>query len=135
MKDALAEQLLTKVMDWDAAQVTAELAVLQDLARYKYDEYQQFAPGEQFIESLALWLRQFKPGERKIAYEFVRKRLVFCSAAEMRHLVGAAFPCAVRPRILRLAAAQAKLPEHKVKAIAQTISYRLLLRQTLFLGL
>jgi hypothetical protein len=33
MKDALAEQLLAKVMGWDAAQVTAELAVLQDLAR------------------------------------------------------------------------------------------------------
>ena len=135
MKDALAEQLLAKVMGWDAAQVTAELAVLQDLARYKYDEYQQFMPGQQFIESLALWLRQFKSDERKTAYEFIRKRLTFCSAAEMRHLVSAAFPCAIRPRILQLAAAQVQLPAYKVKAIAQTQEYKLLLRQTLFLGL
>jgi hypothetical protein len=135
MKDALAEQLLTKVMSWDAAAVGAELPLLQDLARYKYDEYLQFAPGEQFIESLALWLRQFKPAERKIAYQFVRERLTFCSTAEMRHLVDAAFPCAIRPRILQLAAGQGGLPEYKVKAIANNISYRMLLRQTLFLGL
>jgi hypothetical protein len=114
MKDALAEQLLARVMGWDAAQVTTELAILQDLARYKYDEYQQFMPGQQFIESLALWLRQFKSDEPKIDYEFVRKQLTFCSAAEMRHLVSAAFPCEIRPQILQLAAAQAQLPAYKV---------------------
>jgi len=136
MKDALAEQLLAKVMGWNTAQVTAELPILQDLARYKYDEYQQFAPGERFIESLALWLRQFQtPAEREAAYQFIRRRLVFCSAAEMRHLVESAFPCAIRPRILQLAAEAEGLPTFQVKAIAQTLSYRTLLRRTLFLGL
>lgn len=135
MKDALAEQLLAKVMNWDTAQVTAERAILQDMARYKYDEYNQFAPGQRFIESLALWLRQFTPDERPAAYSFVRQRLVFCSSAEMRHLVDAAFPCAVRPRLLQLAAEMENLPAHRVKAVFNTISYRQLRRRTLFLGL
>jgi hypothetical protein len=53
------------------------------LARYKYDEYQQYAPGRRFIESLALWLRQLQSeAERRTAYEFVRRRLIFVSTAE-----------------------------------------------------
>ncbi|MEQ1607881.1 MAG: hypothetical protein ABL956_02760 [Hyphomonadaceae bacterium] len=135
MKDALAEQLLAKVMSWDTAQVTQERASLQDMARYKYDEYLQFAPGQRFIESLALWLRQFAPGERPAAYDFFRKRLVFCGAAEMRHLVDAAFPCAVRPRLLQLAAEADNLPAHRIKAVFKTTSYKALRRRTLFLGL
>src|SRR5262249_27049793 len=91
--------------------------------------------GEQFIESLALWLRQFRPNERETAYRFVRTRLTFCSSAEMRHLVDASFPCVIRPRILELAAQRAGLAPYKVKAISQNLAYRVLLRQTLFLGL
>src|SRR5579863_9601564 len=83
VKDELAESLLARVMGWDQQTVTAERAVLQNMARYKYDEYQQFAPGQRFIESLALWLRQFPTGTpRTVAYEFVRRRLIFISAAE-----------------------------------------------------
>jgi len=63
LKDELAEALLARVMGWDQQKVAQERAVLQDMARYKYDEYHQFAPGQRFIESLALWLRQFPAGE------------------------------------------------------------------------
>lgn len=135
MKDELAEQLLAKVMDWDPVEVTRERLILQDMARYKYDEYQQFAPGQRFIESLALWLRQFQAKERKAAYSFIRKRLVFFSAAEIRHLVGEAFPTIIRPRLLALAADSAKLDAYRVKAVINSPAYKILLRQTLFLGL
>jgi hypothetical protein len=88
VKDELAESLLARVMGWDQQTVTAERAVLQNMARYKYDEYQQFAPGRRFIESLALWLSQFPAGKaRTTAYEFVRRRLIFVSSAEMDQLV------------------------------------------------
>ena len=58
MRDDLAERVLAHVMSWDSAQITKFGACLQDLARYKYDEYEGFGPGEKFVESLAAWLWQ-----------------------------------------------------------------------------
>lgn len=136
MKDELAEALLAKVMNWGAAEVAAQRAVLQDLARYKYDEYQQFAPGQRFIESLALWLRQFEgKNARAAAYNWVRHRLVFLSSAEMNHLVASTFPTLIRPWLLQKAAAETDLGVTRVKALVGNEAYRLRLRQTLFLGL
>lgn len=135
MKDELAERLLAKVMGWNTIEVTRELPILQDMARYKYDEYQQFKTGERFIESLALWLLQFQPKERPAAYAFVRERLVFISSAEMRRLVAEAFPTIIRPRILALAAESGNFHPTKLKAIARSPEYKTLLRRTLFLGL
>jgi hypothetical protein len=123
-------------MSWDPSQVARERAALQDMARYKYDEYQQFAPGQRFIESLALWLRQFAPGAtRETAYRFVRERLVFISGSEMDHLVASAFPTIIKPWLLEKAAQESGIPPHRVKQIAAGDTYRALLRRTLFLGL
>ena len=136
MRDELAENLLAKVMGWSDEEKARERAILQDLARYKYDEYQQYAPGRRFIESLALWLRQFATvEERKIAYEFVRKRLVFVSTPELRQLVDLSFPTAIRPSLIALAARRAAIDPLRVKAIVQDPAYKMALRQTLFLGL
>jgi hypothetical protein len=135
LKDELAEALLARVMGWDQQKVAQERAVLQDMARYKYDEYQQFAPGQRFIESLALWLRQFPAESRAIAYEFIRRRLVFISTAEMDHLVGLSFPTLIRPWLMGMVAAENDMPSYRVKAIEASEAYKLLLRQTLFLGL
>lgn len=136
MKDELAEALLAKVMGWGAAEVAAQRAILQDLARYKYDEYQQFAPGQRFIESLALWLRQFEGKEaRSAAYNWVRNRLIFLSGAEMNHLVTSTFPTLIRPWLLQKAAEETEFGVTRVKALAASEAYRLRLRQTLFLGL
>jgi hypothetical protein len=136
LKDELAEALLAKVMSWGAAEVAAQRALLQDLARYKYDEYQQFAPGQRFIESLALWLRQFNGKDaRTTAYNWVRHRLIFLSASEINHLVASTFPTIVRPWLLQKAAEETGLQVTHVKALADSEAYRLRLRQTLFLGL
>jgi hypothetical protein len=136
LKDGLAEALLARVMGWDQQKVALERAVLQHMARYKYDEYQQFAPGQRFIESLALWLRQFPAGEaRADAYEFVRRRLISISAAEMDQLVGLSFPTLIRPWLMGMVATAKGVPNHRVKAIEASEAYKLLLRQTLFLGL
>ena len=69
MRDELAENLLAKVMAWSDEEKARERALLQDLARYKFDEYQQYAPGRRFIESLALWLRQFHDPDRLPVFE------------------------------------------------------------------
>lgn len=136
MQQDLAERLLARIMDWDDATKARERARLELFAAYKYDQYQQFAPGRRFLESLALWLRQFKKGEeRKVAYEFVRDRLVFISNEEMNSLVDLAFPTIVRPFLLRDAATATGVSAFRSKAIADSESYRCLRRQTLVLGL
>ena len=53
MRDELAENLLAKVMAWSDEEKARERALLQDLARYKFDEYQQYAPGRRFIEKVS----------------------------------------------------------------------------------
>ena len=137
MKKELAENLLAKIMAWDDESKARERARLEVLAAYKYDQYQQFAPGRRFLESLALWLRQFSAGdEREVAYDFVRRRLIFFSDEELNQLVELTFPTIVRPLLFGDAATDEQItPHYRVKAIADSTAYRCLLRQTLVLGL
>jgi hypothetical protein len=136
MRDELAEALLAKVMHWSDEEKARERPILQDFARYKYDEYQQYAPGRRFIESLALWLRQFETlKERQVAYDFFRSRLVFISTAEMRHLVELAFPSVIRPRLIAKAAATLAVDPQRCKYVVSSGAYSQVLRKTLFLGL
>ena len=136
MRRELAERLLTNLMEWSDAEKANERAILDAFANYKYDEYQQYAPGRRFLESLALWLEQFETvDQRRAAYGFLRNRLVFISDAEMTHLVELSFPSFVRPHLMRKTAAVTGLETYRVKEIVQTLEYKLLLRQTLILGL
>lgn len=136
MRRELAERLLAHIMEWSDSENAEERAYLEDFAAYKYDEYQQFSPGRRFLESLALWLRQFEPGEeRRAAYQFVRERLVFISEVEMTRLVELAFPDFVRPHLIAAAAAATGIEGYRVKKIIATTEYRIALRRTLFLGL
>ena len=121
MREALAERLLAKVMDWTPEDVANERPLLQAMAALKYDEYQQFAPGIRFVESLALWLRQFKTdNERRIAYDFVKSRLVFFSAAEITHLVTITYPDYIRPLLISRAANTTGVSERYVARVANS---------------
>jgi hypothetical protein len=134
VKDLLAERLLAKVLGWTSEEVTIERPIVQALASYKYDDYEQFSAGSRFIESLALWLNQFHSvPERRSAYEFVKAKLVFCSATELRHLVEMAYPDHIRPIILD--AASGATGRFRPKATASTLEFRVRQRQCLFLGL
>lgn len=136
VKKELAETLLAKIMGWSDAEKATERARLESFASYKYDEYQQFGPGLRFMESLALWLRQFDDGnERHAAYEFVQQRLVFMSRAELNHLVELCYPTIIRRRLIVDTASEIGLSPHRVKAIVKTPSFRARLRRTLVLGL
>lgn len=136
MKEQLATELLVTVMGWDDAEVAQERPYLQALAEYKYDEYQQFSPGMRFIESLAIWLQQFQSSEeRRIAYGFVKARLVFVSAAEIAHLVAISYPDLIRPTLIRRAAQQLGVDQTRVAALARSREFEVLERQCLFLGL
>jgi hypothetical protein len=123
-------------MGWAQEDVARERPDLQAMAAYKYDEYQQFSPGMRFVESLALWLNQFKTApERAAAYEFVKERLLFCSTAELNHLVRIAYPDHIRPRLLRKVAAEAGYNERHVAKVAGSVAFKIRQRQCLFLGL
>jgi hypothetical protein len=78
MNPDLAEKLLRSVIGETAeTEFPDQLGILRSLATYKYDDYQQYAPGRQFIAYLALWLAQFHDSyERRNALRFVRQRLV-----------------------------------------------------------
>jgi hypothetical protein len=136
VRDALAEKLLAHVLGWGPEEVAQERPVLQALAAFKYDEYQQFSAGGRFIESLTLWLNQFQtPEERRVAYEFVKKKLVFCSAAEMRHLVEIAYPDHVRPILIDRTAVELGLDRNHTARVAARPDFAVRQRQCLFLGL
>ena len=135
MKNRLAEQLLARVLDWKPDEVAEERPLVQALAAYKYDEYQQFSTGSHFVESLALWLRQFSMmEERRVAYDFVKHRLVFCSSAELRQLVEISYPDYIRPLLVERAAA-GPVERHRPLSVVRGTPFRVLQRQCLFLGL
>jgi hypothetical protein len=123
-------------MEWEPENVARERPALQAMASHKYDEYQQFAPGMRFIESLAVWLNRFVDlDQRRGALEFVKERLVFCSDAEMRHLVEVAYPDHIRPVLMRQVAEELDIESWKVSEILSTVEYQLLRRRSLYIGL
>jgi len=135
MRDNLAEKLLAVVMQWTPDDIARERPDLQVMGKYKYDNYQRFSPGLRFLESLALWLEQFTQEERPIAYNFIKRRLIFCSEPEMTQLVSMAYPDYIRPLLLKEVALIRGYPEYQISKIANSQDFKILRRQSLFLGL
>lgn len=136
MRQELAERVLAKVMKWDEQTFGREYPILNRLAQLKYDEYQQYLPGRKFIESLGLWLRQFKaPEDREIAYEWIKQRLVFVSSQEMSQLVESSYQDFVRPILLKKAAEKLKCSSVLLSKISESAEFKSVRRRSLFLGL
>ncbi len=136
VKDALAENLLAHVLGWNPEDMTRERPLLQAMASYKYDDYQQFSPGMRFVESLARWLAAFPTTvERSTAYDFIKKRLIFCSAVEINHLVEMAYPDHIRTFLIRSIAREISVNPRHVARITNGEAFRIRQRQCLFLGL
>lgn len=136
MNDYLAEKLLARVMNWEKHEVTQERPLLQAMAAFKYDEYQQFTPGMKFIESFALWLYQFRSKrEREIAYDFIKNRLIFISNSEMMHLVSTAYSDCIKPILIKRVAHEMGCSEFNISKIVESEDFRVLRRQSLFFGL
>jgi hypothetical protein len=136
MRDENAQQLLARVMDWQAEETVLDhLPTLQLLADYKYDHYQRFAPGKRFIESLALWLNQFDQVDRANALAFVTDRLVYFSEKEFAHLVQTAHPDLITQERMRLVAEEQDIPQHQVGTLARHERFKELGLKSLYLGL
>lgn len=136
MKDENAQQLLAKVMEWEETEIVKEhLPKLQRLASYKYDGYQQFLPGKKFIESLALWLRQFKISDRADALRLVEEKIIFISEYEMSHLVETAYPDYIVQERIRLVSEESGIPSYRIRRIINSERFKSLSLKTLYLGL
>ena len=136
MRDPNAQQLVAKVMGWhDEESVSRFVPILQLLADYKYDEYQKFAPGRRFIESLAIWLNRFLPEHRSAALDFVVNRLVFVSDGEFSHLVQTAYPDLIVPERMRIVAEEQAVPDFRVGTLSRHSRFTELRLKSLYLGL
>lgn len=136
MREDIAEQLLGLELDWDIPSAKEEIGKLRYLSAIKYDGYRNFELGKRFLESLVLWLRQFKTiKERRAAYTFIASRLVYISEAQMDHLVGLLYPQRIFPILLRQVVEKESIPHYHIKKIRTTESFAILKRKTLFLGL
>ena len=136
MNQDLALRVLGDIMGWSDEQARTEFRWLRLMARLKYDSYRDYQAGMRFIESLVMWLQQFNSDERITAYDFVRRALIYIGPGEMNRLVELFYPRFVHAQIVRLVAAEHRIPCYRVLVDneAQKAIERLK-RQTLFMGL
>jgi hypothetical protein len=136
MHQQLAEKLLAKVMSWNPQEVAENRPILEIMASLKYDEYQQFSPGMRFIESLAIWLGQFKLAEeRNLAYQYIKDNLQFVSVKEIEHLISMIYKDYVRSILINKTAKALGILPYKVLELVNSVEYKILLSKSLFLGL
>ena len=138
MIDDLAKELLGQAMGWDPLTVedSALFDRIQSLSLLKYDSYERFTAGNRFIQSLAQWLEQFESIEqRRVALNFIDKKLVYMSEPEMRQLVSLLYPSLIKPTIRSLVSQNLDLPEYQVTRLESSEEFKQLRRQSLFLGL
>lgn len=128
--------LSTVIKDITGEEESAEIIrYFQTMAKYKYDDYQQYTTGQRFIETLARWLNSFTLDDRKIALNFVKDRLIFVSAPEINLLAESCFPDALQKILSDHAANSLNLPKYMLSKIVNDNQYKVLLRQSLFCGL
>src|SRR5262249_48500187 len=131
MRAHLAERLLAAVMGWRAEDIGQECPFLQDMASFKYDNYQQYSPGMRFVESLALWLDQFRTREERAS----RMSSLNVNSSTCRCGRSATFPDFVRPFLIGKAAQVLACSDSLVARIAASREYQLILRQSLIRSL
>lgn len=138
MKIEIAEALLQKVLESSTIkqeEIDAYRKYFQRLAKYKYDNYEQYAAGMRFIEKLALWLNAIKNEDKQTALDFIKNRLVYISESEMRLLVESCYPDLIKGKLMDTISQQKKLPIYAINQIIQSEAYKILLRRSLFFGL
>jgi hypothetical protein len=130
--------LIAEVMGWpgDQAQATQEYAWLRMMASVKYDGYSFFRAGIRFIETLAIWLKQFDDADRAAAYDFVKRRLVYISLPEIQCLVDNFIPEVVTPDLRAVVASDLGVKPYEVwKDSKGADAFNRRLRKALFVGL
>ena len=139
MASNMALNLIAEVMDWEEGETspaTKEYAWLKMMSSIKYDGYADFRAGVRFIESLAVWLKQFDKDDREAAYQFFKTRLVYISPAELQCLIEIFVPEVVTPNLRRRVAAEMQIKPYEVWSTAKGADlFKSRMRRTLFMGM
>ncbi|MCB1177973.1 MAG: hypothetical protein KDK36_10375 [Leptospiraceae bacterium] len=136
MRSEVSQRLLHSVLDLDDSELTDVWKTVEAISDYKYDSYQQFAPGLRFTESLCLWLEQFNLiKERLVAYNFIKNNLIFVSSDEMKHLIRMAYPDCIKSYLIDKVSEETNIPNYHIKKILNHDSFKFLKARSLFLGL
>ncbi len=136
MKYELAESILKGTMGhWDNVKMSEEIKDIQIISEIKYDDYQQYTHGMRYIESLALWLRQFDTPEQKdCAYELVKNKLIYISEEEMRQIVMYSYQISMKKYLMEKT--RVFCDKQKIKDVDERKKiYKYYRRSSLFLGL
>ena len=136
MKYELAESILKSTMShWDLIKMAEETRNIQIISEIKYDDYQQFTHGMRYVESLALWMRQFKNQEEKdCAYDLVKNNLIYVSEEEMRQLISYSYPMIMKKYLLERT--RRFCTRYSIQDVEERKRiYRYFRRSSLFLGL
>lgn len=132
---ALLEKVISSIDGVDEDKTQSYIKYFQALARYKYDNYQQYSAGLRFIETLAIWLEQFDSSDKKIALDFIMERVVYISSAEINLIAESCFVDKLQYILMDITAEKLDIPKYKLKNIEESIDYKILRRQSLFCGL
>jgi hypothetical protein len=110
----LGLRLLGQIMAWSDERARDEFQWIRLMSRLKYDGYEAFRAGARFVESLCVWLQQFKQADREAAYSFIREKLMYISPAEMQILVDRFYPDIVERHLVSTVALQKSIPRYRV---------------------
>jgi len=136
MRNTLAERLLVRIMDWSPEEIDIQRPLLQALANFKLNDYQQFSPGIRFIESLVKWLQQFETfQEKRTAYGLVINHLIFISGEQIAHLVNLLFSEKINPILIKKTAEEIAQSKYSVNQIVNSDKYDANLKMSLFIGM
>ena len=136
MKEALAERLLVRIMNWDYEAVDEKLPPILFMSSLKYDDYDNFFPGTRFLGSLSRWLYQFEDSEQKEKMlSFVTERLVFISSSQMSYLITLLYNTKILPSIIDDVAVATGDNKYHIRRIQNTDAFKKHKRMSLFIGL
>ncbi len=136
MRYELAESILKSTMGhWDTLKMSEEIKDIQIISEIKYDDYQQYTHGMRYIESLALWMRQFNtPEDKDCAYDLVKNKLIYISEEEMRQIIMYSYEIAMKKYLLKKT--RDFCEKHAIENVEERKRlYRYYRRSSLFLGL
>lgn len=136
MNSNLANQLLASIMNWDAQTLASERAALEFMGSMKYDAYDRYMPGMRFMSSLVQWLDQFEDEkDKQVAFDFIKKKLVFISSTQMNYLVDLLYDSIIRPDLFKKATAVLQEPSYKLSSKKVRKQFEIEKRSSLIVGL
>jgi arsenate reductase-like glutaredoxin family protein len=135
MNNELSSKLLTNVMQWDLEEVNNNMEDILFMSYMKYDGYGQYMPGSRFMPSFVKWLNEFEIDERRILFEFIKKRLIYISNEQMMYLVELIYSKFIKYQLIKKATEKRVDFKYRYSTLINDIAFKEIKRKALILGL